>query len=289
MGFAIGLVVGLISGCIPLFTSIFKQQKIGLGFISLFVCAVGGLIGGLLLGIPLAALFTYLVLKKDKIVETNNTTNNAKLNDAPVKTVKTKAAFKNVVIILIVTFVAIFAFGAIMGSINDNSKSTSNSVTQQTQQLLNFSTLDVKALDDATALLITPNSSDGGISVDVSLKNISNYTFNHAYVSFQIEYNNTVYQIPSENILVTKGYEDLDLLNGGTLGPNQQTQTVSFTIALPSDLENILEEKNSLTYTLRMSVDAFGDNSPETKIDKTFNLTSTIPQDNTQSDNTNKS
>ncbi|KKC30922.1 hypothetical protein [Caldanaerobacter subterraneus] len=74
-----GLFWGLICGAIPLFTSIFKQQKIALGFLGLFVCAVGGLIGGLLLGIPLAALFTYLVLKK--INNTTEKTENTKINN----------------------------------------------------------------------------------------------------------------------------------------------------------------------------------------------------------------
>jgi uncharacterized membrane protein len=57
-----GFLVGLICGVIPLFFSTGKD-RLKLGFGGLLACVVGGLLLGLLLALPLAALFLWLIFR----------------------------------------------------------------------------------------------------------------------------------------------------------------------------------------------------------------------------------
>ena len=57
-----GFLVGLICGVIPLFFSTGKD-RLKLGFGGLFACVAGGLLLGLLLAIPVAALFLWLIFR----------------------------------------------------------------------------------------------------------------------------------------------------------------------------------------------------------------------------------
>lgn len=63
-----GLIVGLVCGAIPVFIGVVKNQ-LHLGFVGFFVCAVSGIILGLLLAIPMSGIFTWLILKKAKKVD----------------------------------------------------------------------------------------------------------------------------------------------------------------------------------------------------------------------------
>lgn len=55
--------IGCITGAIPLFTAVFKGRRIWIGIAGFFVCLVVSFIGGLLLGIPASAIFTYFIMR----------------------------------------------------------------------------------------------------------------------------------------------------------------------------------------------------------------------------------
>jgi hypothetical protein len=57
-----GLLAGIVCGLVPL-TVAMNKGKTNLGLTAFGVCAVSGLILGLLLGIPMAVIFTYIALQ----------------------------------------------------------------------------------------------------------------------------------------------------------------------------------------------------------------------------------
>ena len=57
------LLVGLITGAVPAICGAIKG-KIGMGLIGFAACTVAGLILGLLLAIPVCAVFVYLIFKE---------------------------------------------------------------------------------------------------------------------------------------------------------------------------------------------------------------------------------
>ncbi|MDC7293267.1 MULTISPECIES: hypothetical protein [unclassified Butyrivibrio] len=59
------LVMGIVLGLVPLITGI-KKQKVGLGVGGFFACLVGAFVLGILLGAPLCGLFMFLILRKPK-------------------------------------------------------------------------------------------------------------------------------------------------------------------------------------------------------------------------------
>ncbi len=59
------LVVGMICGAVPMVFGISKNQ-IGLGIFGFVACVIGGLIRGLLLAIPVAILFVWLISNASK-------------------------------------------------------------------------------------------------------------------------------------------------------------------------------------------------------------------------------
>ena len=59
------LVMGVVLGLVPLITGI-KKQKVGLGVGGFFACLVGAFVLGILLGAPLCGLFMFLILRKPK-------------------------------------------------------------------------------------------------------------------------------------------------------------------------------------------------------------------------------
>ncbi len=62
-----GFLVGLICGVIPLFFSPGKN-RLKLGFAALLSCVIGGVLLGLLLAIPIAVLFLWLIFRKSEPV-----------------------------------------------------------------------------------------------------------------------------------------------------------------------------------------------------------------------------
>jgi hypothetical protein len=60
-----GLLAGICCGLVPL-TVAMNRNKANLGLIALGVCAISGLLLGLLLGIPMACIFTYIALQEPK-------------------------------------------------------------------------------------------------------------------------------------------------------------------------------------------------------------------------------
>ncbi len=63
--FYVALLVGILCGMVPLFVSVFKNQII-YGLLGFLTCVISGVILGLLLGLPVAALFTWLIIYKAK-------------------------------------------------------------------------------------------------------------------------------------------------------------------------------------------------------------------------------
>ena len=61
-----GAGIGFVLGLIPLVVGIIKG-KVKMGAIGLLVCAVGGAILGILLSLPAAAVFVWLILKKPAV------------------------------------------------------------------------------------------------------------------------------------------------------------------------------------------------------------------------------
>ena len=59
------LVAGALIGAIPAICGAVKQ-KMGLAIGGFFACLVSGLILGMILAIPVCAVFLYLIFKKDK-------------------------------------------------------------------------------------------------------------------------------------------------------------------------------------------------------------------------------
>ena len=59
------LLVGGITGAVPAICGAVKG-KIGLGIGGFFACLAAGLLLGLILAIPMCALFVFLIFKKDK-------------------------------------------------------------------------------------------------------------------------------------------------------------------------------------------------------------------------------
>lgn len=59
----LGLLWGFLTGAIPLFTAIFKNHRIGLGIGGFVTCLLAGGIGGIILGLPCAAAFTYAIIR----------------------------------------------------------------------------------------------------------------------------------------------------------------------------------------------------------------------------------
>jgi len=60
-----GLIAGLVSGAVPMFIGMSKDQM-KLGFTALIVSAISGIILGLLLALPVSGFFVWLIIKKDK-------------------------------------------------------------------------------------------------------------------------------------------------------------------------------------------------------------------------------
>lgn len=60
-----GFIFGLLSGAVPMFVGMFKNQ-VQLGFIALISSAISGAILGLLLALPVSGLFVWFIVKKDK-------------------------------------------------------------------------------------------------------------------------------------------------------------------------------------------------------------------------------
>ena len=58
-----GMFAGILAGTIPLIYGASKQ-KLQLGFLAFFVCAISGMVLGLLLAIPFAAYFVYTISKE---------------------------------------------------------------------------------------------------------------------------------------------------------------------------------------------------------------------------------
>lgn len=178
---------------------------------------------------------------------------------------------------------------------SDNSNSVSSAKTQSTNtapiELTSLkatafagSSSDVLAKLQNTNTPVSDNGITGGVDLEIAMKNVSQHPIEHAWLSFQIEYNNTVYKIPDDQVLVTTGYEDLDLTGGSTLAPNQKTPTISITIGLPSDLVNVLDKQHSLSYNLHMFLEVSSpDSVTNYKMDKVIKLTSTIPTSDTSS------
>jgi hypothetical protein len=63
-GVLIGIVEGLFLGLIPIITGMKKSQP-GLAIGGFFACIVVGAIGGLILGVPAAALFWWFIKKAE--------------------------------------------------------------------------------------------------------------------------------------------------------------------------------------------------------------------------------
>jgi len=63
-GVVFGAVVGLFLGLLPLITGMKKNQP-PLAFGGFFGCLIAGAIGGLILGVPAAALFWWLIKKAE--------------------------------------------------------------------------------------------------------------------------------------------------------------------------------------------------------------------------------
>ncbi|MCA1031200.1 hypothetical protein LCL95_09210 [Bacillus timonensis] len=61
----IGLIVGILCGIVPAVVGAVKQ-RIGLAIGGFFACAVSGVILGLLLAVPVMALFLYFIMKGSK-------------------------------------------------------------------------------------------------------------------------------------------------------------------------------------------------------------------------------
>ena len=64
----VSVITGMIWGAIPMIYGASKG-RLGLAFAGFFSCTVGGYILGMLLAIPLAGIFTYLIAKKTKETE----------------------------------------------------------------------------------------------------------------------------------------------------------------------------------------------------------------------------
>ena len=62
------MIIGMLCGAVPMIYGAVKGE-FGLGLTGFFVCAVSGIILGLLLAIPMAGLFTYLISKRVKAAE----------------------------------------------------------------------------------------------------------------------------------------------------------------------------------------------------------------------------
>ncbi|MCR5641534.1 MAG: hypothetical protein K6G04_09310 [Lachnospiraceae bacterium] len=56
------LVMGALLGLVPLISGI-KKQKIGFAIGGFFACVVAGFLLGIILGLPVCALFTFLILR----------------------------------------------------------------------------------------------------------------------------------------------------------------------------------------------------------------------------------
>ena len=59
------LIVGMLCGAVPMIFGAVKGE-LGLGLTGFVVCTVCGLILGMLLAIPAAGVFTFLIAKKDR-------------------------------------------------------------------------------------------------------------------------------------------------------------------------------------------------------------------------------
>ncbi len=60
-----GLIAGLVSGAVPMFIGMSKDQM-SLGFTALFASAVSGAILGLLLALPVSGYFVWKIIKNNK-------------------------------------------------------------------------------------------------------------------------------------------------------------------------------------------------------------------------------
>lgn len=62
------ILIGVICGLMPLITGLVKKQS-SLGFIGLIGSIVGGFILGVLLALPIAIVFTIIIVSKKQVVE----------------------------------------------------------------------------------------------------------------------------------------------------------------------------------------------------------------------------
>lgn len=60
-----GGVFGLLAGLVPLFFGIRKNQR-DMGIIALIICGISGILFGLILAVPIAILFTFIIYAKTK-------------------------------------------------------------------------------------------------------------------------------------------------------------------------------------------------------------------------------
>lgn len=63
----IGGAVGILVGLIPFIIAKSKKQR-RLGYVSLYACLISGLIGGLLIAIPVGIFFTWYIYRKPEII-----------------------------------------------------------------------------------------------------------------------------------------------------------------------------------------------------------------------------
>lgn len=66
----VGLIVGMICGAVPLFIGASKNQ-IGLGITAFISCTVSGVVLGMLLAIPMSAVFVWLINNASKKININ--------------------------------------------------------------------------------------------------------------------------------------------------------------------------------------------------------------------------
>lgn len=82
----VGIIVGFVIGLVPLILG-FKNQKLKFGVIGFVLTLIGGVFFSLLGALPVAAIFSWLILRKPKVdeAEPGETTNETPI-DAPIKT-----------------------------------------------------------------------------------------------------------------------------------------------------------------------------------------------------------
>ncbi len=60
-----GLVAGILAGLVPLIVGS-KKRQMSLGLGGFFACAISGAVLGLILAVPIAGIFTWLIVRNSK-------------------------------------------------------------------------------------------------------------------------------------------------------------------------------------------------------------------------------